>query len=166
MNAPAANGHRSPPGDALLVIGYGNELRGDDGAGVRAAELFAERCPAARVIVVPQLTPELAEGVAAAARVVFIDAYAASESYAPLRVERLMPNAASAAPLFAHRGDPAVLIALCSRLYAHFPETWVLGIPAFCCTAGASLSCATLRRIDDAVAFCTALELGEQGVRT
>lgn len=163
MPTPAAHLDRSPPRDALLVVGCGNELRGDDGAGVRAASLVAECCPVARVIVVRQLTPELAADIALAARVVFIDAYAASGPCAPLRTERLMPNAASGAPLLAHCGDPAVLLDLCARLYDHVPETWVVGIPAFCCTAGAAISSATARRIDDAVAFCTVRVLGGQG---
>ena len=41
----------SEPGDGALVIGLGNRLRGDDGAGPRVAELVAERAPELDVIV-------------------------------------------------------------------------------------------------------------------
>ena len=162
MSAREGDGNRSmrpgdlPECDALLVIACGNELRGDDGAAVRAAALIAERYRAVRVIVVRQLTPELAADIATAARVVYIDAYAASDPYAPLRVERLMPNAASAAPLLAHRGDSAVLSALCARLFDYFPETWVVGIPAYDCAAGAAISFATVRRIEEAIELFSA----------
>ena len=151
-----------PGRDALLVVACGNELRGDDGAAVRAAAQIAERYRAARIIVVRQLTPELVADVAMAARVGYLDAYAASDPYAPLRVERLMPNVASAAPLLGHRGDPAVLSALCARLYDYFPETWVVGIPAYDCAVGAAISRPTLRRIDEALALFSAWAPGAE----
>ena len=44
-----------------LIIGYGNPLRGDDGAGPALAELLRQNLPAglASVLTVHQLTPEL-----------------------------------------------------------------------------------------------------------
>lgn len=72
----------------MLVIGYGNDLRGDDAAGLRAASLLAEqyrdhhhhrRTPA----------PELAADIAMADRVVFLDAYPAKHKGASLHVERI-----------------------------------------------------------------------------
>ena len=48
-----------------LIIGYGNDLRSDDGAGIRAATMIAARDLAARVIACQQLTPELADDIAA-----------------------------------------------------------------------------------------------------
>ena len=48
-----------------LVIGYGNELRGDDGAGIMVARRIAENPPpGVRSIVARQLTPELADELA------------------------------------------------------------------------------------------------------
>jgi Ni,Fe-hydrogenase maturation factor len=60
----------------ILVIGYGNTLRRDDGAGVRAAEMMAvdPRFAAVEVLMVYQLTPELSLDIATASLVVFIDA--------------------------------------------------------------------------------------------
>ena len=147
----------------VLVIGYGNTLRGDDGAGRRAATLIGERGKGGefgqcarplRAIAVHQLLPELAEDIAHAARVVFIDAYATSDAAAPLRVEPI--GGAEAASRCAHSGSPAALLALCAQLYGRSPQTWVVGIPAYDFAPGAAISPRTARHIDDAVAWCTA----------
>ena len=59
-----------------LVIGYGNALRGDDGAGYIAAELLRERIqnPAVEVFSLHQLAPELMEPISRARQVIFLDA--------------------------------------------------------------------------------------------
>jgi len=59
-----------------LIIGCGNPLRGDDGAGWEVASRLAALIPdeAAQITTVLQLTPELAEPVSEADLVVFIDA--------------------------------------------------------------------------------------------
>ena len=64
--APAILLPRLPP--TALVIGYGNTLRSDDGAGVIAATRLAEKSSTHQVIAVQQLTPHLAENIASAAR--------------------------------------------------------------------------------------------------
>ena len=59
----------------LLVIGYGNELRGDDGVGPAAARAVAGwNRPGIVALDVHQLTPELADDVGQAGYVVFVDA--------------------------------------------------------------------------------------------
>jgi hypothetical protein len=59
----------------LLVIGYGNELRGDDGVGPAAARAVAAwNEPGVQGIATHQLTPELADAIAGAEEVVFVDA--------------------------------------------------------------------------------------------
>ena len=65
-------------GDArrVLVIGYGNPLRGDDGIGRVIAEHIAEtlRPEAIDVVVAHQLTPELTEPISRSGLVIFVDA--------------------------------------------------------------------------------------------
>jgi len=60
----------------LLILGYGNPLRGDDGVGWHAVHRLRERSAEldADVMSCHQLTPELAEAVSRAERVIFIDA--------------------------------------------------------------------------------------------
>ena len=61
----------------FLVIGYGNELRGDDAVGPEVARCVAEwRRPEVVGIAVHQLTPELAVALSEVAVVIFVDACA------------------------------------------------------------------------------------------
>ncbi len=57
-----------------LVIGYGNTLRGDDGAGICAAERAARRFPGVDILTVHELQPELAETMCRYHDVIFLDA--------------------------------------------------------------------------------------------
>jgi len=138
-------------GVARLIIGYGNDLRSDDGAGIRAAAMIAARDLKTRVITCHQLTPELADDIARAAQVVFIDAYAADENGVRLRIERIGNGDMSSAQ--GHRSDPASLLDLARRLNGRVPEAWVVGIPAYCFDAGEVISRATAQRIDEVVAW-------------
>src|SRR5690242_16044076 len=61
--------------DGLLIIGYGNTLRRDDGVGPRVAEAVESMAlPGVRALPCPMLTPELADPIARAQRVIFVDA--------------------------------------------------------------------------------------------
>jgi hydrogenase maturation protease len=138
-------------GVARLIIGYGNDLRSDDGAGIRVATMIAARDLKTRVITCHQLTPELADDIALAEQVVFIDAYSADEHGARLRVERLSDGDVGCAQ--GHRGDPAALLALARRLNGRVPDAWVVGVPAYCFDAGETISRATAQRIDEVAAW-------------
>jgi hydrogenase maturation protease len=107
----------------LLVIGYGNELRRDDGVGphvARAVAAWGER--GVRALAVHQLTPELTEDIAGAEEVVFVDA-AAELSFAPVA-------AAASGALTEHACGPAALLALAEALYGRRPAAWLLTVPA------------------------------------
>lgn len=153
----------------LLVIGYGNALRGDDGAGPCAAQRIGARSAgdrrgvALRTLAVHQLLPELVDDIARAERVVFIDAYLVNEANAaneaaPLRVEAVdaVDGHVEAGMPAVHASSPAALLALCARLYASVPPAWVVGIPAYDFAPGAAISPRTAQRIEDAVDFCVA----------
>ena len=59
----------------ILVIGYGNPLRGDDGFGSLAANNVEERqIPGVEVIVSHQLNPELAAFLSESGHAIFLDA--------------------------------------------------------------------------------------------
>jgi len=60
----------------VLIIGYGNPLRADDGFGWRAARRLAEllRDEPIEILALHQLTPELAEPISRADLIIFIDA--------------------------------------------------------------------------------------------
>jgi hydrogenase maturation protease len=111
----------------LLVIGYGNTLRRDDGVGPRvASKVEALRLPGVLTMACPQLTPELADPLAHAESVVFVDA--CIDRRGPVRLQRLDPSGSS--QILAHAADPRVLLALARDAFGHAPRAWMLTIPA------------------------------------
>lgn len=117
---------------SILVIGYGNTLRQDDGAGVALAERLVnglqEQGVATQVLTVPQLAPELAVEIAAEGvqAVVFVDAAAGAEEDA-IQVRRLDLDGAS--PSFGHQLDPAVLLRYAHLLAPQTPPAWLVTVP-------------------------------------
>ena len=142
-----------PSRTTTLVIGYGNDLRGDDGAGVCAASRLAEDSSGHRTIVTQQLTPDLAADIARAECVIFVDAYPAADYTAPLRVEKVPVDEGRSSSPLGHRSDPVQLIGLARHLFGVAPEAWVVGIPAFCFDAGETISPRTAHWVDEAVAL-------------
>jgi hydrogenase maturation protease len=96
-----------------LVICIGNKARGDDGAGRKVAELLDGRDLGETAIVsTPQLDVVMAEQVAHASHVIFVDA---QRRTAPsVLVDTLEPDTAHTN---AHAIDPAGLLALARTLY-------------------------------------------------
>ncbi|HTT66196.1 MAG TPA: hydrogenase maturation protease [Bryobacteraceae bacterium] len=113
-----------------LVIGYGNSLRGDDGAGPLVASQIG-----AGAIACQQLTPELAEPMSRAGRVIFVDAHADLPA-GQIRVERIRPRLSQAI----HRFDPETLLAWSQQLYGRAPEALLVGIGAGSFDLGETLS--------------------------
>jgi hydrogenase maturation protease len=112
----------------LLVIGYGNELRGDDAVGPRlAAAVAAWELPGVRVQVCHQLTPELAEPIAAARMVVFVDAALAALT-PTVQTRRSQP--AGSRHFAGHTGDPGWLLKLAQTAFGRCPPAWWVTIPA------------------------------------
>jgi hydrogenase maturation protease len=111
----------------LLVIGYGNTLRGDDGVGPRVAEAVGHlRLPGVRTLICPLLTPELADPISRAETVIFVDA--AVDGPNEVQWRKLEPNETS--QLMAHAADPRTMLALARDVFGHVPEAWWLTIPA------------------------------------
>jgi hydrogenase maturation protease len=127
--------HELPVG--LLVIGYGNMLRQDDGVGPKVAEAVeALSLPGVRTLVCPLLTPELAEPVSQARAVVFVDA--AVDASPDVQGRRLAPAASS--QVMAHAASPATLLALARDVFGHAPEAWLFTIPVTELGVGVGLS--------------------------
>jgi hydrogenase maturation protease len=113
-------------GPSTLVIGYGSPIRGDDAIGPLAADtLAAGPLPkGVRVIARHVLTAELVEDIAAAERVIFLDA-AAVGAPGEVLVRELHPDA-TAVSTMAHFLDPRELLAWCQTLYQHEPRAWLV----------------------------------------
>jgi hydrogenase maturation protease len=132
----------------VLVIGYGNELRGDDAVGWLAAERVAAwGLPGVEVLSLRQLTPELCERLATARQVIFIDASAEGDEAA--RVRSLAPSQGDAA--LGHISDPRWLLGLTEALHGHRPEAWLMTVPARSLELGAPLSATARRGLETAL---------------
>jgi hydrogenase maturation protease len=109
--------------DEILVIGYGNTLRGDDGIGPAVAEQVARLgLSGVRVIVAHQLTPELAADLADARLAVFLDAATGGERVTTARLDWPTTTPDS----LTHAADPRGLVALTRAVYNRVPETWLV----------------------------------------
>ncbi|MGP8200813.1 MAG: hydrogenase maturation protease [Limisphaerales bacterium] len=113
--------------DDFLIIGYGNTLRGDDGAGPRVAEAVAAlNYPGVRTLVCPLLTPELADPISQARIALFVDA--ALDAPQEVRLRKLEP--AESGQIMAHAADPRTMLALARDVFGHAPRAWWLTVPA------------------------------------
>jgi Ni,Fe-hydrogenase maturation factor len=149
---------------AIVVAGYGNPLRGDDGAGWLVANAletrWANRDARVRVLVGQQPVPEWAPVIAEARVVIFVDAAPSasstpSDSLPADPEDRLARDASepvalvpladaertpAAAMLDAHALGPAGLLALADILFGHAPPAFIVTIPAERFDFAASLS--------------------------
>jgi hydrogenase maturation protease len=125
----------------VAVIGIGNTLRGDDGAGPAVVALLERegRLPAhVTVRSVHQLTPELAEDVSRTGCVVFVDA--STTLPAGVVSTSCIAPAIGAVDLGAHALTPATLLAVCSSLFGHAPAAIVVAIGIAGVETGQTLS--------------------------
>lgn len=115
-------------GGRVLVIGYGNSLRGDDGVGWHAAAALAgdPRLAGADVLARHQLTPELTEDLAHAGLVVLVDACAGGAP-GTVSVRQVEPGSRSA-PAWSHHLSPAALAGLAQALYGASPPMFLVTV--------------------------------------
>lgn len=108
-----------------LIIGIGNPLRSDDGLGWAVAELLSHDCnPGCDIRTVHQLTPELAQEMAAAHLVVMIDASHEGEP-GELRIRPLSLSAQPGA-VGTHYTTPEELAALTAVVYGQCPPVVIV----------------------------------------
>lgn len=113
----------------ILLIGYGNPGRLDDGLGPAFAEAVeALGLPGVAVEADYQLTVEDAAELAGHRVVVFADADATGP--APFSVRRIEPGAATLS-FSSHSVEPRGVVALARQLFGAEPEAWLLGIRGY-----------------------------------
>jgi hydrogenase maturation protease len=130
---------------SVLVIGYGNSLRGDDGFGIAAAEQLREtlHSPQVRVLTCQQLTPELASEMSKVNRAIMIDA-ARGGTPGLITVSKIEPESDLAT--FTHELRPSTLLACSQELYGACPETFLVSVTGYSFDFSDKLS-DTLKRI-------------------
>lgn len=127
----------------ILVIGYGNTLRCDDGAGVALAAQLVDHWHrqqiSAKLLTVTQLVPELAIDIATdeVIAVVFIDATVGElgQQVQVHQVDRVVSS-----PSLGHHLGPATLLIYTRLLYdCHLPA-WLVTVPGTDFEYGMTLS--------------------------
>lgn len=136
--------HRS-----ILVVGYGNPLRRDDGVGQETAKQIATwEMPNVEAIAVHQLTPELAEPLARVEVAIFIDAYPAT---AEQNIQVRPLELAKSGKTSGHWCEPQVLLAMTQALYDGHPQAWWVMVPGVDFGLGDSLSPVAKQGIESAL---------------
>lgn len=148
----------------VLIIGYGNPSRRDDGAGLavvnglrgrlglsaldETADGFDDLGRRLDTLFLQQLTPELAETLAQYEHVVFVDAHL---GLYPELVRRgtLRPQLDPA--LVSHHLKPGHLLALVEQLFGQAPTAELISIRGFDFDFGATLSPATAEGVEQVV---------------
>ncbi len=142
---------------SFLVVGYGNELRGDDAVGAQVANTVASwNLPEVKSIVVRQLLPELATELATADYVIFVDALgeqscARTIQLSPIFAAHSAAQSDRAATALTRAHSAQGLLALTQKLYGRTPQAWLLQVPTESFDFGKQLSSTALRGSDQAV---------------
>ncbi len=139
--------------DSVLVIGYGNPQRGDDGVAWKVLDcLEAARprpgAPPLHLKRVHQLAPELAEPASRARAVIFVDARADAAAGA-VSCEPATPGAGS--PSLTHTLSPQAVLLYAERLLGHAPRAAVVTVGGATFDHGEDLSPEVRRAIPKAV---------------
>lgn len=128
----------------ILVIGYGNDLRRDDGIGPQVARIVASwKRPGLESMATHGLMPELAEPISRAERVVFVDArqdtplddgevllrHIIPDETAVADAERKEPMT-PVSGFLGHTSSPEWLLELAEAVYGRAPPACLVTIPA------------------------------------
>jgi hydrogenase maturation protease len=134
----------------ILLIGIGNTLRRDDGAGAAVAEQVHER-RFVRKLITHQLFPEHAELLHAFQHVVFIDA-----ALDVFSVQFDEIHAEKSHPILGHHCDPSWILQTTKELFGHSPHAHLLRVPVHDLGFGEGFSENTNREIAVAVEWIEA----------
>jgi hydrogenase maturation protease len=140
----------------LLIIAYGNTLRGDDGAGPALGELI-ERCCRQRsievqLLVCHQLTPELVTELIhpGIAQVLFCDARIPIPGDHNLAIAFKPLEPSGGCTTIGHHLSPETLLLLAKGLYHCEIPAWQVTVPGYTFEVGQSFSRSTRQALDDA----------------
>lgn len=149
---------------SVLIIGYGNLSRRDDGVAFHIIAQLRRRLgltsqldedepdalgerPA--TMLVHQLAPEMAETLAQYDAVVFIDAHVADTDWAPVHWQEIAPALRSS--MVSHHFKPSMLLSLAGSLYGRTPRGYTLSVLGTDFDFGETLAPDTSSRADEAV---------------
>ena len=146
----------------ILILGYGNRLRGDDALGPEAAAVLTRRLasePRVMVQSAQQLTLDFAETISHFRQVILIDARQA-EPVGEIFIQEIQPAQKLPQP-FSHYLHPEELLGVCQNLYGALPSVVLTGINAGQFEIGESISPIVRDRLDHLLAQIEAIVRNE-----
>ncbi|MGQ9609301.1 MAG: hydrogenase maturation protease [bacterium] len=133
----------------ILLIGYGNVLRSDDGVGWFVADKLDKKLHnKIDIIKADQITVEMTEDIKDRKFVIFVDAHV-SEKEDWLRKEEVLPDFKFG--MTAHIFTPGALLALCERIYNKYPKAYIFSIKGINYDFGENLSEQTKKAAEIAI---------------
>lgn len=130
--------------DRVLIAGFGNPYRQDDGAGPAVVNALLDRLGRPQleinedgfddlgrpvdVVLLHQLVPELAETLVDYDRVIFVDSHVGTIPE-EIREQEIEPNFKT--PFVAHQTHPASILALAREMGGHAPQGILLSIRGY-----------------------------------
>jgi hydrogenase maturation protease len=135
----------------ILIIGYGNALRGDDAVGLHAARELERHFHddlQVEVIACQQLTPEMADDISRSQLVIFLDAAHADEPGA-VNCKPIWPSNTPVG--FTHHLDPASLVAAAEQLYGDVPNAFAITLAGWSFEVCNKLSRGTQLRLPELI---------------
>lgn len=140
----AAAARRPDGGAKVLVIGYGNPLRSDDGVGPYVAERVARySLPGVSTRVAHQLEMEMAAELADCDSAFLVDAAAGGPAVSLRRAEPSLEE-----PSFSHQLTPERLLGLTEALYGRRPSLCVCTVRGQDFGFGSAMSARVFRRAE------------------
>lgn len=136
----------------ILIIGYGNVLRGDDAVGVHAARELERQFredPEIEIIACQQLMPEMAEDISGSELVIFLDA-SCTEEPGTVRCRQVSAGFSPGAG-YSHEFSPESLVSAAEQLYGDVPNAVSITLTGFSFDMGGKLSRAAQLRLPELV---------------
>lgn len=139
----------------ILIIGYGDQEKSDEGAGYWVAEIIKKKeLKNIEVLSVPHLTPSLASVIVQAKTVIFISCYFLLDHEKPeLIIKHLLPNFLTHSLEVGLPESPSALLSFTESIYHRIPNAFWILIPAEYHQKGQGLSRLTQKGIKDAIAY-------------
>ena len=123
----------------VLIVGFGNPLRSDDGLGWHVAQELSRTLSRGdvQVVAAQQLTPEIAELASRAERLLFVDA-ARNGTPGNLSCQQVAPTSSPGS--YSHELTPAAILKLAKELYGRCPLAQVFTIAGESFETGETIS--------------------------
>jgi hydrogenase maturation protease len=131
----------------VLVVGYGNSLRSDDGVGIFIANRIAEaNLGDVDIRTTQQLGPELVVDLARYDKIIFIDAASNGDK---ISVRRLSSedNCSTAS---SHHMKPELLLELAQKIYQTRADAYVCTVRGECFEIGEQISDSVIKAAEEA----------------